>query len=121
LTTFEHVNLARPEAGVRLCALADLEDPGSKGFRYRRDSHLFAGFLVRKGDQVMGYVDSCPHAGWPLAVMDDYLTRDGARILCSGHGAQFDPLTGRGVVGMCLGDQLIAWPVAVKDGEVFTA
>jgi nitrite reductase/ring-hydroxylating ferredoxin subunit len=28
---------------------------------------VFAGFVVRKGEGVVGYVDSCPHAGWPLA------------------------------------------------------
>jgi nitrite reductase/ring-hydroxylating ferredoxin subunit len=49
---------------MRLCALADLQDPGAKGFRFRQDSRLFAGFVVREGEVVRGYVDSCPHAGW---------------------------------------------------------
>ena len=111
---------ARPAAGVRLCAVADLPDPGAKGFRFRAESRLFAGFVVRSGEGVQGFVDSCPHAGWPLGAMDDrYLTRDGRHILCAGHGALFT-LEGACVVGPCPGQSLTAWPVEVRDGEVFT-
>lgn len=115
-------NPARPPAGVRLCALADLADPGAKGFRFRQDQSLFAAFLVRQGDQVTGYVDSCPHNGWPLAVMDDrYLTREGDRIICSAHGAMFRPADGLCVAGPCADDHLRPWPVTVADGEILTA
>lgn len=113
-------NPARPEPGVRLCAVADLADPGSKGFRFRADSRLFAGFLVREGGTVRGFVDQCPHAGWPLGFDDRYLTRAGDHILCAGHGALFT-LSGEGVTAPCEGDHLTPWPVEVKDGEVFTA
>lgn len=114
-------NPARPAAGVRLCALADLADPGAKGFRFRAESRLFAGFVVRAGDTVEGYVDSCPHAGWPLAGWEDrYLTRTGEHILCAGHGALFT-LDGLCVAGPCFGERLTAWPVAVVAGEVLTA
>ena len=114
-------NPARPPAGQRLCALADLADPGSKGFRFRADSRLFAGFVVRKGERVLGYVDNCPHAGWPLGVLDErYLTRTGDHILCSGHGGLFT-LDGEGATTPCMGLHLTPWPVQVKDGEVVTA
>jgi nitrite reductase/ring-hydroxylating ferredoxin subunit len=114
-------NPARPAAGVRLCGLDDLADPGTKGFRFRAERWLFAGFLVRTGGQVAGYVDSCPHAQWPLAALDDrYLTRDGRHLLCSGHGALF-ALDGLCVAGPCHGERLAAWPVTVRDGSVFTA
>lgn len=114
-------NAARPGPGVRLCALADLADPGSKGFRFREGSALFSGFVVRRGGDVAGYADSCPHAGWPLASLDErYLTRDGAHILCAGHGALFD-LDGACVAGPCFGQRLAPWPVEVRDGEVVTA
>lgn len=105
---------------MRLCALAELADPGAKGFRFRQDSRLFAGFVVREGDTVRGYVDSCPHAGWPLAGWEDrYLTRSGEHILCAGHGALFR-LDGACVAGPCLGDHLRAWPVEVREGVVVT-
>ncbi len=115
-------NPARPAAGLRLCALADLADPGAKGFRFRHERALFAGFLVRQGDAVTGYVDSCPHNGWPLAIMDDrYLTRGGDRIICAAHGAIFRPADGLCVAGPCADDHLRPWAVAVVDGEVLTA
>lgn len=113
-------NPARPPPGVRLCALGELADPGTRGFRFREGSRLFAGFVVRDGGTVRGFVDSCPHAGWPLAALDDrYLTRDGRHILCSGHGALFR-LDGACIAGPCFGDRLCPWPVTVRDGEVFT-
>lgn len=115
-------NPARPPAGVRLCALAELADPGARGFRFRHDRHLFAGFLVRQGPEVRGYVDSCPHNGWPLSSPDDrYLTANGARIICAAHGAVFRPLDGVCVGGPCAGDRLSPWPVAMLGGEVVTA
>jgi nitrite reductase/ring-hydroxylating ferredoxin subunit len=106
---------------LRLCGLDELADPGTKGFRFRAESWLFAGFVVRAGDLLAGYVDSCPHAHWPLAALDDrYLTRDARHILCAGHGALFQ-LDGTCVSGPCHGDRLTAWPVVAKDGAVFTA
>ncbi|MBX3483704.1 Rieske 2Fe-2S domain-containing protein [Phenylobacterium sp.] len=114
-------NPARPAAGVRLCALGEIADPGGKSFRFRAGDKLFAGFVLRAGAAARGFVDSCPHAGWPLAPMDDrYLTRDGRHILCAGHGALFS-LDGRCVAGPCEGEHLRPWPVDVRDGEVFTA
>jgi nitrite reductase/ring-hydroxylating ferredoxin subunit len=113
-------NPARPAAGQRLCALVELADPGSKGFRFRADSRLFAGFVVREGEVVRGFIDQCPHAGWPLGFDDRYLTKAGDHILCAGHGALFS-LDGVGVTTPCVGDRLTAWPVEVRDGEVFTA
>lgn len=114
-------NPARPAAGQRLCALAEIADPGGKGFRFRVDGRIFAAFVIRRGELLAGYVDSCPHAGWPLATFDDrYLTRDGRHILCTGHGALFT-LDGAGVTSPCLGEHLTAWPIELRDGEVFTA
>jgi nitrite reductase/ring-hydroxylating ferredoxin subunit len=114
-------NPARPAPGTRLCALAELADPGAKGFRFRVEQALFAGLVVRRGGLVAGYADQCPHAGWPLAAMDDrFLTRDGAHILCSGHGALFRLEDGVCVAGPCHGQHLATWAVEVRDGEVFT-
>lgn len=115
-------NPARPAAGLRLCAFDELSDPGAKGFRFRHERSMFAGFVVRQGDEVRGYVDSCPHNGWPLAVMDDrYLNAGGSRIICAAHGAAFRVLDGVCVGGPCLDEHLTGWPVVVLSGEVTTA
>lgn len=115
-------NPARPPPGTRLCGLAEVAEPGAKGFRFRQDDKLFAGFVVRKNGDVTGYVDSCPHAGWPLAPFDDlYLTRNHQALLCSGHGALFRIEDGLCTSGPCAGDFLQKWPVVVRDGDILTA
>ena len=121
MASSERDNPARPGAGLRLCALAEIADPGGKSFRFREGDRLFAGFILRRGEAAQGFVDSCPHAGWPLAPLDDrYLTRDGRHILCAGHGALFG-LDGLCVAGPCHGERIAPWPVEVRGGEVWTA
>jgi nitrite reductase/ring-hydroxylating ferredoxin subunit len=106
---------------VPLCRLDELADPGAKGFVFREDAAMFSGFVVRLGNVVKGYVDSCPHAGWRLAgISDNFLTRDDRYILCAGHGALFTPETGECVSGPCFGDHLETWPVRIEDGVVMT-
>jgi nitrite reductase/ring-hydroxylating ferredoxin subunit len=83
---------------------------------------MFAGFVVRKDGRVLGYVDRCPHAGWPLAARPDrYLTREADRLFCAGHGAMFRIEDGVCTFGPCFGEALEAWPVEVVDGVVRTA
>ena len=113
------MNPARPPTGERLCALDDIPSPGAKGFRFRRDDAVFAGVVVRRGDHLFGYVDSCPHAGWPLAGPSGrFLTRENDLILCGGHGALFRIEDGVCVAGPCPGQSLTPWPVRIEHGEV---
>jgi nitrite reductase/ring-hydroxylating ferredoxin subunit len=113
------VNPARPLPGARLCALEDIADPGAKGFRFRAGDYLFLGFVVRRDGEVRGYVDRCPHAGMPLALISDrFLTREGDLILCSTHGALFRPDDGVCLAGPCEGARLAPWPVGVRVGVV---
>ena len=119
MTTIRPRNPARPVAGLRLCALEDIPEPGAKGFHFREGGMLFMGFVVRQAGEVRGYVDRCPHAGSPLALIGDrFMTREGDLILCSTHGALFRPLDGACVAGPCEGASLVPWPVVVTDGVV---
>jgi nitrite reductase/ring-hydroxylating ferredoxin subunit len=112
-------NPAQPAPGTVLCALGDLADPGSKGFVFRDGEKLFLGFVVRRDGEVHGYIDRCPHAGMPLALMPDrYLTREGDLILCTSHGALFRLGDGLCVGGPCAGLRLWPWPVRVEEGQV---
>jgi nitrite reductase/ring-hydroxylating ferredoxin subunit len=47
--------------------------------------------IIRKGNSVAAYLDRCPHAQWPLSEGEI----DGGVLHCSGHGWQFDLVTGR--------------------------
>ncbi|MDR3507698.1 MAG: Rieske (2Fe-2S) protein [Caulobacteraceae bacterium] len=113
------MNLARPAPGTRLCALDEVADPGARGFSFRQGDRLFAGFVVRSAGRVLGYIDRCPHAGLPLAMVPDrFLTREGDLILCSAHGALFRIADGQCLAGPCVGKALTPWPVTVADGAV---
>lgn len=108
--------------GVTLCAEADIPDPGSRGFVLQIGEAFFHGFVVHKDGQVAGYVDRCPHQGFPLAIeLDRYLIPDGSLILCGWHGAVFRPLSGECVGGPCAGARLTVWPVAASGGVIRTA
>lgn len=113
------VNPARPAPGAALCRLEDIADPGAKSLYFQAWPAMFNGFVVRRGDQVFGYIDRCPHAARPLAPIEDrYLTREQDLILCSAHGALFRIEDGLCIAGPCAGDRLIPWPVMVEDGVV---
>jgi nitrite reductase/ring-hydroxylating ferredoxin subunit len=111
-----------PEPGEILCRLDEISDPGAKGFTTFTGEMMFRGFVVRRGDEVLGYLDRCPHIGTPLTLGDDrYLTRDGAMILCSTHGALFRIEDGLCLGGPCIGRSLAPWPIALRDGAVIAA
>lgn len=111
----------RPAPGTVLCRLDEIAEPGARGFDFREGDQIWSGFVVRRGGEVRGYVDQCPHAGSPLGdMLGRYLTRQGDRILCSAHGALFRIEDGVCTGGPCAGDRLEPWPVQVRDGRVLT-
>lgn len=102
-----------------VCALADLPDPGARGFSPPAADFADEYFLVRHGEAVCGYRNCCPHAGNRLNwKADAFLTRDRNLILCSHHGALFDPANGQCVAGPCPGRSLERVRLQVEDGEV---
>ena len=102
-----------------ICLLVDIPDPGAYGFSLPGARFPDEWFLVRCGDSVHAYHNVCPHAGnflnWKA---DAFLTRDKALIMCSAHGALFDPTSGVCVAGPCLGKALGALLVKVEQGVV---
>ncbi|SFJ92751.1 Rieske (2Fe-2S) protein [Caulobacter sp. UNC279MFTsu5.1] len=112
-------NPARPAAGTILCPLDEIASPGARGFRFRVEDAVFAGFVVRRGQAVVGYVDSCPHAGWPLAGPNGrFLTRENDLILCAGHAALFRIEDGAMVAGPCQDVALTPWPVRIEGSDI---
>lgn len=107
---------------VPLCLEETIADPGARNFVLQIGEAFFHGFVVRKDGAVSGFVDRCPHMGFPLAQeLDRYLTSDGELIMCSFHGALFRPHDGVCIGGPCAGARLSPWPVEVKDGVIRTA
>jgi nitrite reductase/ring-hydroxylating ferredoxin subunit len=118
----EVLHLTATPPGVALGPLDLIPDPGARNFVLQIGEARFHGFVVRRGEQVRGYVDRCPHMGLPLAQrLDDYLAPSGELIACSWHGALFRPEDGRCIGGPCAGQSLTPWPVAVAGGVIRTA
>lgn len=104
---------------LALCTLDDLPDPGAMGFMAGTGQSPLPGFVVRRGGDVFGYVNVCPHAGRPLNWKPGaFLTRDGSMIMCSAHGALFEIATGLCVAGPCSGASLRHVEARIDGGVV---
>ncbi|MFA7638858.1 MAG: Rieske (2Fe-2S) protein [Parvibaculum sp.] len=102
-----------------ICALADLDDPGARGFIIGTGDERQEIFLVRKGLSVFAYLNRCPHANQRLdARPDRFLTMDETRILCGAHGALFRIEDGLCTSGPCAGKHLEPVKIETADGRV---
>src|SRR2546425_809157 len=64
-------------------------------------------------------IDSCPHVGTPLDLWpNEFFTEDGQALVCSTHGAIFEPHTGFCTGGPCAGDRLTRLPLRVEDASL---
>lgn len=103
-----------------LCKLADLDDPSSKSFSVKIKRKTTDIFIIRKGENVFGYINICPHAQAPLEWNpDEFLDSNKKNIICALHGAQFTIEEGDCIDGPCAGIGLTAVELEIIDGEVF--
>ena len=103
-----------------VCSIDDIDDPGARGIDLPDADWPSAGFIVRKGDEVFAYRNTCPHAGNPLHWKPDgFLTKNRDLIMCSKHGAIFEISNGLCVAGPCPGKSLTALDVRVENSSVF--
>jgi nitrite reductase/ring-hydroxylating ferredoxin subunit len=111
---------ARRHRRVILCRLDAIGDPGGKGVAARAaDGSALDLVVVRRGATLRAFVNSCPHLGTPLETLPDrFFTRDGRELLCTTHGARFDPDSGRCVAGPCLGQSLRRVAIRVEGADV---
>ena len=106
----------------RLCRLADLADPGTRGFTLQTPLGLQDIFLVRRGAAVYAYVNHCPHTGSPLDWQpDQFLNLDRTLIQCATHLALFRIDDGHCVAGPCVGQALTPVAASVVDDWVVVA
>ena len=104
----------------RLCGVEDIADPGALELSWGEGDWPLSLFVVRRGSEIYGYVNRCPHAGHELNINPgEFLTRDGGLIMCRSHGAQFRIDDGICVFGPCPGTQLQTFDVEIIDGGVF--
>ncbi len=108
--------------GERLiCRSAALADSG-RGVRFEVEyfGRPAPAFAVRYRGRVHAYLNRCAHVAmeldWQEGVILDAAGRD---LLCSAHGATYDPRSGRCVGGPCNGAPLVKLRVDERGGEVY--
>ena len=119
------MSLGRPGAHrvalIDICASADLLS-GGRGVRFEVDvgGRNAPAFAIRYGGRAFAYLNRCAHVAmeldWQPGVFFDF---DAEYLLCSTHGAFYDPATGTCRGGACTGHGgLRALNVIEQDGRV---
>ena len=110
-----------PEAPLALCASIELEEKGRAVVwdvvEWRRPARAFA---LRYDGQVRAYMNRCSHVPTEMDWQPgEFLDSGREFILCSIHGAAYDPLNGRCVAGPCGRGKLTELRVEEEAGEVY--
>jgi len=104
-----------------ICASADLVD-GGRGVRFEIDNLATKepAFAVRYNGRVYGYINQCGHVPIELDWNEgEFFDLSRLYLICSTHGALYDPSTGECLSGRCEGRGLKALLLAEHDEKVF--
>ncbi|OIQ80663.1 rieske [2Fe-2S] domain protein [mine drainage metagenome] len=78
------------------------------------------GFVVRYNGRPQGYVNRCAHVPVELDWQEgDFFDLSGHQLICSTHGARYDPHSGHCVLGPCKGRSLQRLNVIERDGNIY--
>lgn len=104
-----------PPAGTEICD--ETEIGHIRCLTVESGNGRFPLLLVRLPEGLRAYVNACPHQYLPLDYRGDRLvSADGARLICSAHGAMFDSASGRAVAGADCGLDIV--PLSTTGGKV---
>src|SRR5881397_2791080 len=96
------------------CAAASVPPGRSATFRLECGGRRVSGFVVNFDGGYHAYLNRCAHVGTPLDLWpNEFFTEDGQALICSTHGALYEPISGRCTAGPCVGDHLTALPLAL--------
>lgn len=104
-----------PPPGTILGRLDDLPDPGARASAWNDGAII----LVRRGQTVTAFLNTCPHAQRPLNLPGGkVMLHEGQFIVCPVHGASFGASDGACVGGPAVGYGLTGVGVELVRGEV---
>lgn len=99
------------ETGISQCQTLDVECNGVS---------LELILLCYEAGKYRAYVNKCPHTGVNLNWLDNQcFDSDGDLLMCSLHGALFQPDDGFCVYGPCKGQSLVSLPLLIKAGVIY--
>jgi nitrite reductase/ring-hydroxylating ferredoxin subunit len=103
-----------------ICASAALAEAGDgMRFEVEVDGEKAPAFVVRWRGAPRAYVNRCAHVPMELDWMPGkFFDFTETLLVCSTHGATYDPATGHCVGGPCRGARLRALAVEERDGAV---
>ena len=104
-----------------ICLSGALADSG-KGVRFEVEyfGAPAPAFAVRYAGKVHGYLNRCAHVAMELDWQEGmFFGMTGHDLLCSTHGASYDPRNGHCLGGPCNGTPLVKLKLAERDGEVY--
>jgi nitrite reductase/ring-hydroxylating ferredoxin subunit len=109
-----------PEPGSVLGPLDEIPEGRGREFLFGRGKSAFSMFVIRRGRDVWGYLNLCPHFSLPLNYRaGEFMNEDGSLIRCSMHFAEFTIEDGECVAGAATGCALDPVPVHVDpEGRV---
>lgn len=103
-----------------LCRLDDIADGAATAATIETEDGPTSVIVLRQGEAALAYYNVCPHAGRNLDYAPGKFLVSKGRITCAVHGACFAVQSGGYLAGPGGGD-LVALPVEVIDGEVWTS
>jgi nitrite reductase/ring-hydroxylating ferredoxin subunit len=116
--------MTRPEPQAEaqhLCVSAELAERGQAlVFDVLQYGQPVRAFALRFEGQVVAYLNRCVHVPTEMDWRPgEFLDSDQRFILCSTHGAAYEPSDGRCVGGPCGRGRLTALRVEERDGQVY--
>jgi len=106
---------------IPICASADVVE-GGKGIRFPvvAGSYETTGFVVRYHGVAYAYLNRCAHVPIELDwVEGEFFESSGLYLMCSTHGAIYDPQNGHCRGGPCRGGRLRQIAIREQDQQIF--
>lgn len=104
-----------------ICSSSAIVDGGA-GVRFEVsvDGRLTCAFVVRHQGAARAYLNVCAHRGVELDwEQGQFFDIQQQWLICSTHGALYDPATGYCVSGPCRGATLTSLPIDERNGEIY--
>lgn len=95
---------------------------GGKGLRFavKAGGDAGTGFVVRYAGKAHGYLNRCAHVPIELDWAEgEFFESSGLYLMCSTHGAVYEPASGYCAGGPCKGGRLRPIAVVETDGQLY--